>query len=118
MTKTQNESELLPCPYCEGIPKTIDGGTTYDIYCPECGNTEIYGYEKEVVTKAWNTRPREEKLQAQNKALLEQRSKLVEALESIAAVSDYIGREWRPYYGFLECQKAAQQALKSAREDG
>ena len=57
---TDNEKELMPCPFCAGEAKHIKGVADKidpTIYCVDCPcKMVIHGVDKEAFT-AWNTRP-------------------------------------------------------------
>ena len=60
MTDQQNESELLPCPFCGGEGqdrKNYENNTwIYSVRCKECDvTTDFYGSKKKAIA-AWNRR--------------------------------------------------------------
>jgi len=147
MTKdNENISELLPCPFCGGealVEREILRhqliGTRWRCHCSICGADGSPKKIKQEAIKAWNTRPIEEKLQAE-KAELELKynsilsvqnqndsvtAELLECLSKIGHVSKKAIDNFDDYTmcadGVYECvlsnYESAKQILNKYSED-
>lgn len=79
--------QLKPCPFCGGTANIAKGQIEFWAYCPHCGaQTELYETEQEVA-KAWNARPIENELEAEN-------ARLHDALDTIVGLFEINGGFW------------------------
>ena len=85
-----DEIELKRCPFCGGKAEMLgDDDKVYQVLCPNCNaNIEEYDYEKNVSAERWNSRPIEDALKEENK-------RFRKALETICAIYEINGAEWR-----------------------
>lgn len=61
--------DLKPCPFCGTNPTLNEDYDNHYVWCSECADASpIFPYPEEA-TKHWNTRPREDALQAEVEAL-------------------------------------------------
>lgn len=102
------KKELKPCPFCgctaEEIYESPDWGFEINYHhcddCPVSGHNDQYETAEEAV-EAWNTRPIEDALRAEN-------ARLLEALKEICGT----GRRYGDYRDTEVMFDLAEQALK------
>lgn len=90
-----NTNELLPCPFCGGMPVCLKVGEKvcfYKISCNDIDNHrfDVFGMAKEEAIKLWNTYAQSE----QSESLKSENKRLREALETVniffeQVISDY-----------------------------
>lgn len=99
-----NDIELKPCPFCGGKAYFLHGRKNECITCEECGHRfyslEIGEDAQKELWKQWNSRPIEDALREENR-------KLREALETICAIYEINGAEWRFDRNLYEVAKKA-----------
>ena len=54
------KGELLPCPFCEGLPRVVEDDFPYpgyNVFCENCGVMISASGDKKFAVSVWNTRP-------------------------------------------------------------
>lgn len=95
------EIELKPCPFCGG--KAFLDSEFSGVYC-NCGAELTFLESDKEAAEKWNRRPIEDALEEEN-------ARLREALETICAIYEINGAEWR-------FDKRLYDVAKEALENG
>lgn len=89
-----SERELRPCPFCEGsnlyVADSYQGDPLlYNITCKDC-NVKWLSADLLSFSDAWNTRPLEDKLRAENNELATKCSRLNAWIDELISQSDEV----------------------------
>lgn len=96
-----DDIELKPCPFCGG--KAFLDSDFSGVYC-NCGAELAFLESDKEAAEKWNSRPIEDALEEEN-------ARLREALETICAIYEINGAEWR-------FDKRLYDVAKEALENG
>ena len=69
--------ELKPCPFCNGKAEFENDNGEWFVFCERCGSMTVLFDTKPEAKKVWNTRPIEDKQEAENKRLYDALNEIV-----------------------------------------
>jgi rubrerythrin len=116
-TLSQSE-ELKPCPFCGGgqaVTSMLIGGKV-DIVCISCGHLSV-GFDDEIsAIAAWNRRPEEDRLRAENERLKPLAANGIDLANDLAAARERIKNQEDIIEAVLTKEKRTFDDLAAANE--
>lgn len=67
--QSKDYPHLHNCPFCSGEPTLCESDGWFYIVCGDCGTCSDHVSAEEIAVRIWNTRPEEDRLNAENERL-------------------------------------------------